>query len=249
MANLSKLKRERMISFLNDLKTKNVTNDDALILIGEIENEITNKKYGLVWERHDEDVDIKMERNIPVFTETTEKEICKSINKKCNFILEGDNLHSLYLLQKTHKNSIDFIYIDPPYNMGKKVDGDFKYNDNIVSGEDYFRHSKWLSFMERRLVLARNLMSKEGIIFISIDENELANLTLLCNQIFGEQNYISSSFVLDNLKGKANDNFVTSVGSRLLIYAKNKQASDSIGFKQIENVFGSKIEKNFHSRR
>lgn len=245
MANLSKQKRERMIEFLEQLKENNKTNDDVLIAIGEIENEINSKKYGLVWERHDEEVEIKMADNVPVFTEDPSREIIKNSNKKCNFILEGDNLHSLYLLQKTHKGAIDFIYIDPPYNMGKKSNDDFKYNDNIVSGEDYFRHSKWLSFMERRLNLAKNLMSKEGIIFISIDENELANLTLLCNQIFGEQNYISSCFVLDNLKGKANDNFVTSVGSRLLIYAKNKQFSDAIGFNEIENVFGNKIENTY----
>ena len=245
MANLSKVKREKMLAFLNTVREQYKTDDDMLIAIGEIENAINSKKYGLVWEQHDEEVENKMIDNIPVFTEDAKREILLDNNKKCNFILQGDNLHSLYLLQKTHKGAIDFIYIDPPYNMGKKSNDDFKYNDNIVSGEDFFRHSKWLSFMERRLSLAKNLMSKDGIIFISIDENELANLTILCNQIFGEQNYISSCFVLDNLKGKANDNFVTSVGSRLLIYAKNKSISDAMGFNEIENVFGNKIENTY----
>ena len=234
-----------MLAFLNTVREQYKTDDDMLIAIGEIENAINSKKYGLVWEQHDEEVENKMIDNIPVFTEDAKREILLDNNKKCNFILQGDNLHSLYLLQKTHKGAIDFIYIDPPYNMGKKSNDDFKYNDNIVSGEDFFRHSKWLSFMERRLSLAKNLMSKDGIIFISIDENELANLTILCNQIFGEQNYISSCFVLDNLKGKANDNFVTSVGSRLLIYAKNKSISDAMGFNEIENVFGNKIENTY----
>lgn len=245
MANVSKIKRERMISFVNKLKNEFISDDECLIALGEIESALSSKKYGLLWEEHDEEVDKKMVENIPVFVEDLDREIIEDENRKYNFILEGDNLHSLYLLQKTHKGKIDMIYIDPPYNMGKKGNDDFSYNDVFISNDDLFRHSKWLSFMERRLLLAKHLLSDKGVIFISIDENELANLTLLCNEIFGENNYISSSFVLDNLKGKSNDNFITSVGSRLLIYAKNKEKSNEIGFNKIENVFGEKVEDTY----
>lgn len=100
-----------------------------------------------------------------------------------NFLLEGDNLHSLKLLEKTHKGKIDVIYIDPPYNTGNK---DFIYNDSFVDKTDGYSHSKWLSFMSERLEIARELLSDEGVIFISIDENENAQLKLLCTEIFGD---------------------------------------------------------------
>lgn len=78
------------------------------------------------------------------------------------------------------------IYIDPPYNTGNK---DFIYNDNYVDKEDSYRHSKWLSFMQKRLELAKNLLKDDGVIFISIDDNEFAQLKLLCDEIFGERNF------------------------------------------------------------
>ncbi len=85
------------------------------------------------------------------------------------------------------------IYIDPPYNTGNK---DFIYNDNYVDKEDSYRHSKWLSFMNKRLRLAKNLLTEEGSIFISIDDNEQANLKLLCDQIFGENNLLKTLIFL-----------------------------------------------------
>ncbi|MEG1009745.1 MAG: site-specific DNA-methyltransferase, partial [Clostridia bacterium] len=106
-------------------------------------------------------------------------------NEKFNFLLEGDNLHSLYLLEKTHKGKIDCIYIDPPYNTGGK---DFMYGDTYLETEDEYRHSKWLSFMNQRLLIAKRLLSDTGVIFISIDDNEAMNLKLLCDSIFDEHN-------------------------------------------------------------
>lgn len=102
--------------------------------------------------------------------------------------MEGDNLHSLKLLEKTHKGKIDVIYIDPPYNTGNK---DFIYNDSFVDKTDGYSHSKWLSFMSERLEIAKKLLSDEGVIFISIDDNEQAQLKLLCDEVFGEENMIS----------------------------------------------------------
>ena len=172
MANLSQQRREQMLSFLETLKEQH--NDDAsLIAINQIEKELTSKKYGLVWEEHEEEVDVKMKTHIPVFTEVKEKEIVgNSESDEFNFLLEGDNLHSLRLLEKTHKGKIDVIYIDPPYNTGHK---DFIYDDAFVDRQDGYSHSKWISFMEKRLKIAHSLLKSSGTIFISIDDNEYAN--------------------------------------------------------------------------
>lgn len=180
--NLSKQNREVLLNDLDKLKNKYNEDKELKNLISKIKNELNSKKYGLVWEEHSEKVDTELETKIPVFKENKKLEIKKD-SKYFNFLLEGDNLHSLYLLEKTHKGKIDTIYIDPPYNT--KSD-DFKYDDSFVDPEDGFRHSKWLSFMEKRLRIAKNLMSKRGVMFISIDDNEVAPLKMLCDDIFGE---------------------------------------------------------------
>lgn len=110
MANLSQLKREKMLAFLEKLKEQH-TDDESLIALGEIEKELKLKKYGLVWEEHEEAVDVQMKTQIPVFTEVKEREIYADESGAYNFLLEGDNLHSLYLLEKTHRGKIDVIYI------------------------------------------------------------------------------------------------------------------------------------------
>jgi adenine-specific DNA-methyltransferase len=150
---------------------------------------LNTKKYGLVWEEHAELVEEEMKTRIPVFIEDETRKINGDPeDKDYNFLLEGDNLHSLHLLEKTHAGKIDVIYIDPPYNTGNK---DFKYNDRFVDKTDSFSHSKWLSFMERRLRIARNLLSPEGVIFVSIGDDENATLKLLMDQVFGESNHLN----------------------------------------------------------
>lgn len=228
MPNLSQMKRKRMLEFLDKIKEEHKNDDKMLIALGEIENELNSKKYGLVWEEHEEKVDVQMRTHIPVFTEVKEREISVAPELPYNFLLEGDNLHSLYLLEKTHKGAIDLIYIDPPYNTGKK---DFIYDDNFVEKEDSFRHSKWISFMEKRLSIAQNLLSEKGVIFISIDDNEQANLKLLCDDIFGEDNFVALLAVENNPKGRKNSAFVSVSNDYLLIYAKDTTVS---GF--IENI-------------
>ena len=151
---------------------------------------LNTKKYGLVWEEHAELVEEEMKTRIPVFIEDETRKINGDPeDKDYNFLLEGDNLHSLHLLEKTHAGKIDVIYIDPPYNTGNK---DFVYNDKIVDKTDGYSHSKWLSFMSKRLEIARRLLSDTGVIFISIDDNEQAQLKLVCDEIFGSKNYITS---------------------------------------------------------
>lgn len=188
MPNLSQIKRQRMLDFLNKLREEHRDDDSVLIALGEIESELNAKKYGLVWEQHEEAVDVQMRTHIPVFTEDVEREITAVPGGAYNFLLEGDNLHSLRLLEKTHRGQIDLIYIDPPYNTGGK---DFVYNDAFVDKTDTFAHSKWLSFMSERLRIARLLLSDKGSIFISIDDNEQAPLKMLCDEIFGEECFVA----------------------------------------------------------
>ena len=219
MANISQIKRKKMLDFLETLKEQH-KDDASLIAINQIEKELTSKKYGLVWEEHEEEVDEKMQTHIPVFTEVEDKEIDgDSDSEQYHFLLEGDNLHSLKLLEKTHKGKIDVIYIDPPYNTGSK---DFIYNDMQVAYEDTFRHSKWLSFMESRLKIAKKLLTRQGMLFISINDNEHAQLKLLCDSIFGENNYVTS-LIWQKKKGGGNDSrHVATEHEYVLFYALDK---------------------------
>ncbi|MDD4607454.1 MAG: site-specific DNA-methyltransferase [Patescibacteria group bacterium] len=168
----------------------NQTKEKLLAEIDRLKKELKKKKkYGLVWEDKPEDVVEMCKEKLPVLKEVKSKEITTDKDKPVNLLIEGDNYHSLSVLNYTHKGKIDVIYIDPPYNTGNK---DFKYNDSFVDKEDSFRHSKWLAFISKRLCLAKSLLSKDGVIFISIGEDEVAQLKLLCNEVFGEKNYITN---------------------------------------------------------
>lgn len=178
----------------------------------------TKKKYGLVWENKPEDVEEQLRSMLPVFKEVKERAIISEDKTAPNHILiEGDNLHALTALTYTHEEKIDVIYIDPPYNTGNK---DFIYNDHYVDKEDTYRHSKWLSFMDKRLKIAKQLLSEKGVIFISIDDNENAQLKILCDEIFGETNLISD-IIWQSRKSVSNDTFVSLNHNYTLVYAKN----------------------------
>lgn len=180
-----------------------LTSDEKSALIGLLN---TRKKYGLVWEEKQEDVEELLREKLPVFTEVKERRIDAQPQEKeegklnlfgndekdsapppDHIIIEGDNLHALTALLYTHEGKIDVIDIDPPYNTGNK---DFVYNDSYVDKEDAWRHSKWLCFMSKRLKLAKMLLKESGVIFIHIDDNEQAQLKLLCDEIFGIENVL-----------------------------------------------------------
>ena len=180
---------------------------------------LEKERYGLVWEDKEENVATRCEAELPLLEEDCSREIVCDPTLPYNIIIEGDNYHSLYVLSFTHKKSIDVIYIDPPYNTGKKKE--WKYNDSWVDENDKYRHSKWLSFMSKRLRLARNLLTFDGIIFISIDENELAQLKMLCDSIFGEKNYIAALPRITKKAGKTT-NVVASNNDFVLVYCRNK---------------------------
>lgn len=177
-----------------------LTDDERSALLGLL-NE--SKTYGLVWEDKPEDVEEQLREELPVLREVADRAIISRGGGKDNYlipnhlIIEGDNLVSLSTLAYTHEGKIDVIYIDPPYNTGNK---DFVYNDSFVDSEDSYRHSKWLSFMSKRLKIAKKLLSERGVIFISIDDNEQAALKLLCDEIFGISNYRNTILVRRRVK-------------------------------------------------
>lgn len=193
---------------------------DDVSRLEEVIHLLQTKKYGLVWEQHVELVDEETKTKIPIFIEKGKKKIVSlSGDENYNFLLEGDNLHSLYLLEKTHEGKIDVIYIDPPYNTGNK---DFIYNDKFVDKTDGYTHSKWLSFMSKRLEIARKLLSEDGAIFINIDDNEHAQLKLLCDEIFGESNFLTS-IPWHNRTSIQNDTDISVNHEYVVAYAKYKR--------------------------
>ena len=202
---------------ISKLQTLNgLTNEERSSLIGLLRE---HKKYGLVWEDKAEDVEERLREELPVLREVKDKAILSDEPDAPNHILiEGDNLEALTALSYTHEGKIDVIYIDPPYNTGNK---DFVYNDSFVDSEDSYRHSKWLSFMNKRLKIAKNLLSDKGVIFISIDDNEQANLKLLCDEVFGSRNLISQ-LCWRRRKTQANlAKNISQVHEYVLLYAKN----------------------------
>lgn len=193
-------------------------------LIAEINRLKKNKKYGLVWEHKKENVIENFETQQPYLEEVTDKRIEDAPGEPTNLIIEGDNFEALSILNYTHAGKVDVIYIDPPYNTGNK---DFIYNDDYVDAEDEFRHSKWLSFMEPRLKLAKSLLKEDGIIYISIDDIELSALKLLCDEVFGDSNYVStivnqSASSVFGTKAAHKDKSYIKVKDYVLVYKNNK---------------------------
>lgn len=182
-----------------------------------------HKKYGLVWEEKPEDIEERLREDLPVLVEVKEKAIIAHSNLLIDselpnhIIIEGDNLAALTELSYTHAGRIDVIYIDPPYNTGNK---DFVYNDSYVDTEDCFRHSKWLSFMSKRLRIAKTLLSERGVIFISIGDDEICALKLLCDELF--QNIALVPRIAK--KGSNQGTFFRPTKDYVLVYCNNIDA-------------------------
>lgn len=186
-------------------------------LIEEIRKLKKRKKYGIVWEEKKENVVEDCKKRLPVLKEVTDRSLLSGQMSLVNVLIEGDNYHALSVLNYTHPESIDMIFIDPPYNTGN---GDFVYNDNIVDKTDTYRHSKWLSFMYSRLKLAKKLLNAVGTIFITIDDNEIAQLKLLCDYIFDEKNLIGI-IAWKHRDSISNDLLISQNHNYILVYAKN----------------------------
>lgn len=209
---------KKLRDFKEFLINQGLNEDEIIEHLNLIDKDMKDKKYGLVWEDREEDVYEQAKKKFALLTEVEEKEIKTDDSKPTNLLIEGDNLESLLSLQYTHKGLINLIYIDPPYNTGNK---DFRYNDRYVDKEDTWRHSSWLSFMHKRLLLAKDLLTDDGVIFISIDDNEFAQLKLLCDEVFGESNFVAN-IIWKSKTGGANDSkYIACDTEYILVYSKN----------------------------
>ena len=220
--NISKQKREDLLGKIQDIRTfisaapQDENTGNLLSYLSELEKDVNGKKYGLVFEKHREEIDEVLATHTPVLTEQSDLYIANG--GEMNFLIEGDNLASLKLLEKTHKGKIDLIYIDPPYNTKNK---DFIYDDAFVDSVDSFRHSKWISFILPRLKIAKSLLTTTGVIFISIDDNEQAALKMLCDEVFGEHNFVSQLVWEKKKKGSFLSNSITNIKEYVLVYARD----------------------------
>lgn len=215
--------RANLIKRVNTLE--GLTDKERSALLGLLRE---NKTYGLVWEDKPEVVEERLRDELPILTEVPERTIISEDKDAPNHILiEGDNLEALATLAYTHEGKIDIIYIDPPYNTGNN---DFIYNDSYVDKEDSYRHSKWLSFMSRRLRIAKKLLSDYGVIFISIDDNEQADLKILCDSIFMPSNFCGQFIWRKKSGGGQTDRYFVTEHEYILVY----QATNKFCWKDIQ---------------
>lgn len=149
-----KIDKQALRQKILELQIDNSLKSELLAVVSE------KKSFGLVWEEKDEEAQEILRENIPVLTEVEKRRIISNENDAPNHVLiEGDNIHALSSLVYTHENEFDVIYIDPPYNTGATA---WKYNNDYVDKDDAYRHSKWLSMMYHRLLIARKLLKKEN---------------------------------------------------------------------------------------
>ena len=200
------------------MQLEGLTNEEKASLVELLRSQ---KKYGLVWEDKPEEIETRLMDELPVLTEVPERAIVSESPDAPNHILiEGDNLEALTALAYTHEGKIDVIYIDPPYNRGEK---DFKYNDNYIDKDNPFKHSLWLSFMRKRLQIAKLLLSDRGVMIVHIDEHEFDALNLLLEtEIFSSNNCLGQ-IIWNKLNPKGDANGVAVQHEYILIYCKNKE--------------------------
>ena len=222
--NISKKKRDDLLDKIKQIRAfiaaapQDENTGNLLSYLSELEKDVNGKKYGLVFEEHREEIDEVLDTHTPVLTEDADLFI--DHGGQMNFLLEGDNLAALKLLEKTHRGNIDLIFIDPPYNTRN---GDFGYDDSRVDLTDTLRHSKWVSFMSERLLVARRLLKNDGVIFIAIDDNEQAALKLLCDQLFGEENFLASIIWQHSIQPKGYSGTFSVHHNYILCYQKTAQ--------------------------
>jgi len=201
--------------------------------IDRLKKAIKKQKYGLVWMDVPEAFEDDVENKLPILKEVPELAIKNDDSKPTHILIEGDNYHALTCLNYTHKGKIDLIYIDPPYNTGS--DG-FRYKDKRiidkfpdgteVPKDHPFRHSYWLSFMKKRLQLCWDILSSDGILYISIDDNEMAQLKLLCDELFTENCFVTTIVVqMSTVQGEkvrsAKKGNIVKNKEYILAYSKN----------------------------
>lgn len=213
-------------------KEDNLEKEKLLAEIERLKKELKKrKKYGLVWEEKPEEVVEICKEKLPILKEVKGKEIMTDPDKPVNLLIEGDNYHALSVLNYTHEKKIDVIYIDPPYNTGNKT---WQYNNNYVEKDDAFRHSKWLSFVSKRLILSRKLLKDDGIIIVTIDDYEIGALRLLMDEIFGENNRLGLVTIMHNPRGRSDDLFFATSHEYALIYGRNATKTETFKLRLTE---------------
>ena len=223
-----------------------MTDNNLQKKVAELEAQVRKLKknnLGLVFEDKEENVVEQSKIKVPVLKEATKNRIASNNQSPNNLMIEGDNYLALSVLNYTHKKNIDLIYIDPPFNTGAR---DWKYNNDYVDSEDTYRHSKWLSFMNHRLKLAKDLLKDTGFIACAIDHYELFTLGVLMDKVFGEQNRIGVVTVVHKPEGRQFANFLSPSNEFMLIYAKNRQVAsfrDVVLDKEKEKEFNLSDEK------
>lgn len=222
--NISKQKRDDLINKIGEIRKyissapQDENMGNLLAYLSELEKDVRGKKYGLIFEEHREEIDEVLDTHTPVLTE--DKDLFIDNDGNVNFLIEGDNLASLKLLEKTHKGKIDLIFIDPPYNT---LSTGFTYSDTLVDASDFYRHSKWCSFIKVRLELAKKLLKETGCIFITIDDNEFADLKLICDEVFGFNNFITSCMWQKIHSIKNDAKYISVNHDYVFVYAKNSE--------------------------
>ena len=221
--------------------------------IARLKRNLKEQRYGLVWLDVPEAFEDDVENKLPILKEVPELAIKNNDGKPTHILIEGDNYHTLTCLNYTHKGKIDVIYIDPPYNTGS--DG-FRYKDKRIidkfpDGTEVpkghpFRHSYWLSFMRKRLELARDLLKDTGIILINIGDDEMAQLKILCDEIFGEKNFVANIIWNKTDTNRKGSQYIKVKHEYLLCYLKkngfreenwsiNKEMSETLSFSNPDN--------------
>jgi adenine-specific DNA-methyltransferase len=195
-----------------------LSKDDLIKIVEKLES---RKKYGLIWdeEKVKEQFEKDAENALPVLKEVKGKEITDKNGGPVNILIEGDNYHALSVLNFTHQGIVDAIYIDPPYNTGAK---DWKYNNDFVDSNDSYRHSKWISFMDKRLRLAKNLLKEDGIICVTIDDYEIPRLMILLEEIFGEHNHLGTIVIRNNPAGRSTTKGVSITHEYAIFFGKSE---------------------------
>ena len=207
--------------------------DKLLALCGEyISNDF--EKYRFEWKGKADCLKLAQKRSGGTLRPCAEESV--GWDSTQNLYIEGDNLEVLKLLQTTYFRKIKMIYIDPPYNTGH----DFVYEDDFADPLARYKeitqqttksnpetmgryHTNWLNMMYPRLRLASNLLRDDGVIFISIDDNEIDNLRKLCNEVFGEENFVSCLIWEKKFAPQNDDKYITAVHDYILVYAKRKE--------------------------
>lgn len=187
-------------------------------LIALLRRKDSQAQYGLVWEQKDIAPDKALNRDFVGLT--LDPALSCGEGPWSNLIIEGDNYDALRNLVSCYAGQVKLIYIDPPYNTGRR---DFVYNDNYFDATDRFRHSTWLEFMYQRLQLAKDLLAKDGAIFVSIDDNELFNLGLLMSKVFGERNFIANCIWQKVFSPKNTAQHFSDDHEYMLVYAANRE--------------------------